>query len=57
MSGKYTKLNKHGGSRKGSGRKKLPEDKKKKSKVMRIPLQHVEAVKNLLYYLKANDYL
>lgn len=38
----------HGGSRKGSGRKKLPEDKKKKSKVMRIPLEHVEAVRQLL---------
>lgn len=43
-----TNIKTHGGYRKGSGRKKLPEDKKKKSKVMRIPLQHVEAVKHLI---------
>lgn len=33
-----------GGKRKGSGAKKKPEHKKKKSKVMRIPLDKVEEV-------------
>lgn len=35
---------KHGGYREGSGAKKKPEHKKKKSKVMRIPLDKVEEV-------------
>jgi hypothetical protein len=43
---------KHGGKRKGSGRKKgykVPKEKlKEKTVVMRIPLSKVEAVKKLI---------
>lgn len=39
----------HGGKRKGSGRPKLPDDQKKEpTKVMRIPVSKVEAVKALI---------
>ena len=43
----------HGGKRKGSGRPKLPVDQKKEpTKVMRIPVSKVEAVKALITFGK-----
>lgn len=43
------KQTKHGGKRKGSGRPKLPVDQKKEpTKVIRIPVSKVDAVKALI---------
>lgn len=38
----------HGGARKGAGAKKKPNHLKKKSKVMRIPLELVSQVEQLI---------
>lgn len=42
----------HGGARKGAGAKKKPNHLKKKSKVMRIPLELVSQVKALINHTK-----
>lgn len=42
-------INKHGGNRKGSGRKKLkPEQKKEPTKVIRVPVSKIEEVKTII---------
>ena len=37
----------HGGKRRGAGKKKLPASDKPKTKVVRVPAEHLEAVKNI----------
>jgi sporulation protein YlmC with PRC-barrel domain len=40
--------NLHGGKRRGAGRKSKPPKNKRQTKVMRVPVEHVAAVKDFI---------